>query len=188
MNQLTILRSFVFSLMMSSISLGHASEQTAASIDWVVDTSDRYLCRGYYKPPLIEKSSENDLNATADTTEYDGDDRIILSGNTRITGKKFQLQADRLSFLNSTGDGNAYRNVRIRRPNSLFIGDAASVNLRTNTFDLKNSSFVSHKNRLRGESEQLIGAPNGDFRIINGIISFCAPMLILGIFKLTIFT
>ncbi len=175
MNQLTILRSFVFSLMMSSISLGHASEQTAASIDWVVDTSDRYLCRGYYKPPMIEKSSENDLNATADTTEYDGDDRIILSGNTRITGNNFQLQADRLSFLNSTGDGNAYRNVRIRRPNSLFIGDAASVNLRTNTFDLKNSSFVSHKNRLRGESEQLIGAPNGDFRIINGIISFCAP-------------
>ena len=175
MNQLKILCSFVLGLMMLSISLGHASEQTAASIDWVVDASDRYLCRGYYKPPLIENSSENNFNATADNTAYDGADRIILTGNTLITGNNFQLQADRLSFLNSTGDGNANRNVRIRRPNSLFIGDAASVNLRTNTFDLKNSSFVTHKNGLRGESEQLIGAPNGDFRIINGIISFCAP-------------
>ncbi|MBU28759.1 MAG: hypothetical protein CMD54_01435 [Gammaproteobacteria bacterium] len=175
MNQLKILCSFVLGLMMLSISRGHASEQTAASIDWVVDASDRYLCRGYYKPPLIENSSENNFNATADNTAYDGADRIILTGNTLITGNNFQLQADRLSFLNSTGDGNANRNVRIRRPNSLFIGDAASVNLRTNTFDLKNSSFVTHKNGLRGESEQLIGAPNGDFRIINGIISFCAP-------------
>ena len=175
MNQLKILCSFVLGLMMLSISRGHASEQTAASIDWVVDASDRYLCRGYYRPPLIENSSENNFNATADNTAYDGADRIILTGNTLITGNNFQLQADRLSFLNSTGDGNANRNVRIRRPNSLFIGDAASVNLRTNTFDLKNSSFVTHKNGLRGEAEQLIGAPNGDFRIINGIISFCAP-------------
>ena len=144
MNQLTILRSLILSLMMLSINLGHASEQTAASIDWVVDTSEKYLCRGYYSPPLIEKSSENDLNATADNTEYDGNDRIILTGNTFITGNDFQLQADRLSFLNSTGDGNAYRNVQIRRPNSLFTGDTASVNLRTNAFDLKNSSFVNY--------------------------------------------
>ena len=106
MNQLTILRSLILSLMMLSISLGHATEQTAASIDWVDDTSDRYLCQGYYSPPLIEESSENDLNATADNTEYDGNDRIILTGNTLITGNDFQLQADRLSFLNSTGDGN----------------------------------------------------------------------------------
>ena len=175
MNQLTILRFLILSLMMLSISLGHASEQTAASIDWVDDTSDRYLCQGYYSPPLIEESSENDLNATADNTEYDGNDRIILTGNTLITGNNFQLQADRLSFLNSTGDGNANRNVRIRRPNSLFTGDAASVNLRTNAFDLKNSSFVNYKNKLRGESEQLIGAPNGDIRMINGIITFCSP-------------
>ena len=176
MNQLTIPRSFVLGLMVLSADLGHASEQTAASIDWVVDTSDRYLCKGYYSPPVLEESLDNNLNAKADTTEYDGNDRIILTGNTFITGKDFQLQADRLSLLNSTGDGNAERNIIIRRPNSLFIGDAASVNLRTNAFDLTNSSFVTHKNKLRGESKQLIGAPNGDIRIINGKITFCLPM------------
>ena len=68
------------------------------------------------QPPLIEKSSENDLNATADNTEYDGNDRIILTGNTLITGNDFQLQADRLSFLNSTGDGNANRNLESADP------------------------------------------------------------------------
>ena len=176
MNQLIILRSFVLSLVLLSVGLGHASEQTAASIDWVSDTSGRYLCQGYYSPPLlIEESSEDDINARAENTEYDGNDRIILTGNTYITGNGFELQADRVSFLNSTGDGDAERNVKIRRPNSLFIGDAASVNLRTNAFTLKNSSFVTHKNKLRGESEQLIGAPNGDVRIISGNITFCAP-------------
>ena len=175
MNQLTIPRSFVLSLVVLSADLGHTSEQTAASIDWVIDTSDRYLCKGYYSPPVLEESLDNNLNAKADTTEYDGNDRIILTGNTFITGNDFQLQADRLSLLNSTGDGNAEGNIRIRRPNSLFISDAASVNLRTNAFDLTNSSFVTHKNKLRGESKQLIGAPNGDVRIINGSITFCPP-------------
>ena len=34
---------------------------------------------------------------------------------------------------------------------------------------------MTHKNRLRGNSAFTIGAPNGDIRIVDGVITFCAP-------------
>ena len=76
-----------------SISLGHASEQTAASIDWVVDTSGGYICQGYFSPPLIEGLSGDGLFAEAKTTDYDGNDSVILTGDVFITRNDFQLEA-----------------------------------------------------------------------------------------------
>ena len=175
MNQSTLSRSIALGILAMSAGIAHSAEQTAAATDWVVDTSGTYLCQGYYSPPFVEGSASEDLNAEAENTDYDGDDRVILNGNAFISRNDFQLEADRVSFLNSTGDGDAEGNVKIRRPNTLLIGDTASVNVRTNAFDLKNSSFVTHQNRLRGESEFAIGAPNGDIRVVNGTITFCAP-------------
>ena len=175
MNQSTLSRSIALGILAMSAGISHSAEQTAAATDWVVDTSGTYLCQGYYSPPLVEGSASEDLNAEAENTDYDGDDRVILNGNAFISRNDFQLEADRVSFLNSTGDGDAEGNVKIRRPNMLLIGDTASVNVRTNAFDLKNSSFITHQNRLRGESEFAIGAPNGDIRVGNGTITFCAP-------------
>ena len=175
MNHLTLPRSIALSVLAMSSGFAYGDGQTAAATDWVVDTSGTYLCQGYYSPPLVEGSPGDDLNAEAENTDYDGNDRVILSGNAFITRNDFQLEADRVSFLNSTGDGDAEGNVKIRRPNTLLIGDTASVNVRTNAFDLKNSSFVTHKNRLRGDSEFAIGAPNDDIRVVNGTFTFCAP-------------
>ena len=175
MNHLTLTRCLALGLVATSASVAHGDGQSAAATDWVIDTSGTYLCRGYYSPPLVEGSIGDDLNAEAENTDYDGSDRVILTGNAFITRNDFQLEADRVSFLNSTGDGDADGNVKIRRPNTLLIGDTASVNVRTNAFDLKNSSFVTHQNRLRGESDFAIGAPNGDIRVVNGTITFCAP-------------
>jgi LPS-assembly protein len=175
MNHLTLPRSIALSVLAISSGVAYGEGQTAAATDWVVDTSGTYLCQGYYSPPLVEESPGDDLNAEAKNTDYDGNDRVILSGNAFITRNDFQLEADRVSFLNSTGDGDAEGNVKIRRPNTLLIGDTASVNVRTNAFDLRNSSFVTHQNRLRGDSELAIGASNGDIRVVNGTITFCAP-------------
>jgi LPS-assembly protein len=175
MNHLTLTRCLALGLVATSASVAHGDGQSAAATDWVIDTSGTYLCQGYYSPPLVEGSIGDDLNAEAENTDYDGSDRVILTGNAFITRNDFQLEADRVSFLNSTGDGDADGNVKIRRPNTLLIGDTASVNVRTNAFDLKNSSFVTHQNRLRGESDFAIGAPNGDIRVVNGTITFCAP-------------
>jgi lipopolysaccharide assembly outer membrane protein LptD (OstA) len=175
MNHLTLTRCLALGLVATSASVAHGDGQSAAATDWVIDTSGTYLCQGYYSPPLVEGSVGDDLNAEAENTDYDGSDRVILTGNAFITRNDFQLEADRVSFLNSTGDGDADGNVKIRRPNTLLIGDTASVNVRTNAFDLKNSSFVTHQNRLRGESDFAIGAPNGDIRVVNGTITFCAP-------------
>mgnify|MGYP003563425164 FL=1 len=148
----------------------------AALTDWVVDTSGTYLCNGYYSPPMLTGTpGDDELTAEAENTDYDGADRVILSGDAFITRGDFELEADRISFLNSTGDGDAEGGVKIRRPGSLLMGDSASVNVRTNAFDLRNSSFVTHENRLRGDSEFAIGAPNGDIRIVNGVMTFCAP-------------
>ena len=175
MNHSMLPRSIALTILAISTGIAHSAEQTAAATDWVIDTSGTYLCQGYYRSPFVEGSSGEDLNAEAENTDYDGDDRVILNGKALISRNDFQLEADRVSFLNSTGDGDAEGNVRIRRPNTLLIGDTASVNVRTNAFDLKNSSFVTHQNRLRGESEFAIGAPNGDIRVVNGTITFCAP-------------
>ncbi len=153
-----------------------AAEPTAAATDWVVDTSGTYLCQGYYNPPpLLAIAGDETLNAEADTTDFDGEDRVILTGNAALNRGDFQLEADRISFLNSTGDGDAEGRILIRRPGSLLRGESASVNVRTNAFDLRNSSFVTPKNRLRGESAYVVGAPNGDLRVVNGTMTFCAP-------------
>jgi len=175
MNHLTLPRSIALSVLAISAGVAYGEGQTAAATDWVVDTSGTYLCQGYYSPPMVEGSSGDDLNAEAENTDFDGNDRVILRGNAFVTRNDFQLEADRVSFLNSTGDGDAEGNVKIRRPNTLLIGDTASVNVRTNAFALKNSSFVTHQNRLRGDSEFAIGASNGDIRVVNGTITFCAP-------------
>ncbi|MEC8693839.1 MAG: LPS assembly protein LptD [Pseudomonadota bacterium] len=175
MNHLTLPRSIALSILAVSTDITYSADQTAAATDWVIDTSGTYLCQGYYRSPFVEGSSGEDLNAQAENTDYDGNDRVILNGNAFISRNDFQLEADHVSFLNSTGDGDAEGNVRIRRPNTSLIGDTASVNVRTNAFDLKNSSFVTYQNRLRGESEFAIGAPNGDIRMVNGTITFCAP-------------
>ncbi|MEC8308315.1 MAG: LPS assembly protein LptD [Pseudomonadota bacterium] len=168
-------RSIALILLVVSSGATHGEVQIAATTDWVGDTSGAYLCRGYYSPALVERSTGEQLSAEAENTDYDGSDRVVLSGRAVITRNDFQIEADRVSFLNSTGDGDAAGNVKIRRPNSLLIGDTASVNVRTNAFDLKNSSFVNHKNHLRGDSDFAIGAPNGDIRVFNGTITFCAP-------------
>ncbi|MEK9669583.1 MAG: LPS assembly protein LptD [Gammaproteobacteria bacterium] len=175
MNHLTLPRSIALSVLAMSSGVTYGDGQTAAATDWVVDMSGTYLCQGYYSSPLVERSSDEDLNAEAENTDYDGNDRVILNGNAFVTRNDLQLGADRISFLNSTGDGDAEGNIKIRRPNTLLIGDTASVNVRTNAFNLKNSSFVTHKNRLRGNSDFAIGAPNGDIRVVNGTITFCAP-------------
>ena len=175
MNHLTLPRSIALSILAVSTDITYSADQTAAATDWVIDTSGTYLCQGYYRSPFVEGSSGGDLNAQAENTDYDGNDRVILNGNAFISRNDFQLEADHVSFLNSTGDGDAEGNVRIRRPNTSLIGDTASVNVRTNAFDLKNSSFVTYQNRLRGESEFAIGAPNGDIRMVNGTVTFCAP-------------
>ena len=156
-------------------SVVHAEGATAAAIDWVTDASGTYSCQGYYSPPLIKRAQDDDINAEATETEYDGNNRVILTDNVFITRNDFQLEADQVSFLNSTGDGDAEGDVRIRRPNTLLIGDAASLNVRTNAFDLQNSSFINYKNRLRGSSDVTIGSPNGDLQLVNGIITFCSP-------------
>ena len=120
-------------------------------------------------------SQGQDISAQATNTRYDGDDGVILTGNVLISRDNFQLEADRVSFLSSTGNGDAEGNVQIRRPNTLLIGDTASLNVRTNTFDLYNSSFVNYKNRLRGLSDLIIGESNGDLELVNGNITFCSP-------------
>ena len=165
-------RSIALILLVVSSGATHGEVQIAATTDWVGDTSGAYLCRGYYSPALVEGSTGEQLSAEAENTDYDGTDRVVLTGRAVITRNDFQIEADRVSFLNSTGDGDAAGNVKIRRPNSLLIGDTASVNVRTNTFDLKNSSFIDYKNRLRGDSDFAIGAPNGDIRVFNGTITF----------------
>ena len=171
------LQIFAFSACVASGSPALATEPgIAAATDWVIDTSGTYLCNGYYSPPMLPGTAgDEELTAEAENTDYDGADRVILSGDAYLTRGDFQLEADRISFLNSTGDGDAEGGVKIRRPGSLLMGDSASVNVRTNAFDLRNSSFVTHENRLRGDSEFAIGAPNGDIRIVNGVMTFCAP-------------
>ncbi len=148
---------------------------SAAETDWVEDTSGAYLCEGYYSPQLIERSPDDIINSEATNTKYDGSDRVVLTGNALITRDDFQIEADQISFLNSTGDGDAEGSVRIRRPDVLLLGETASVNVRTNAFDLQNSSFVTHKNHLRGFSDFMIGAPNGDIQMVNGSLTFCSP-------------
>jgi LPS-assembly protein len=153
-----------------------AAEPSAADTDWVIDTSGAYLCEGYYSPPpLLINPEDETLNAEADTTDFDGEDRVILTGNAALNRGDFQMEANRISFLNSTGDGDAEGRILIRRPGSLLRGESASVNVRTNAFDLRNSSFVTPNNRLRGQSEYVVGVPNGDLRVVNGTMTFCAP-------------
>ena len=158
-----------------TLSVVHAEGDTAASIDWVADPSSDNLCPGFYSSPYSERSQGKDTSAQATNTRYDGDDQVILTGNVLISRDNFQLEADRVSFLNSTGDGDAEGNVRIRRPNTLLIGDTASLNVRTDTFDLSNSSFINYKNRLRGASDRIIGESNGDLELVDGNITFCSP-------------
>ena len=115
MNHLTLPRSIAVSVLAMSSGVTYGDGQTAAATDWVVDMSGTYLCQGYYSSPLVERPSDEDLNAEAENTDYDGNDRVILNGNAFVTRNDLQLGADRISFLNSTGDGDAEGNIKIRQ-------------------------------------------------------------------------
>ena len=154
---------------------GTAESTSAADMYWVADKSNTYICQGYYQPPLKKKGKDSRLRAEADNTAYDGQDQIVLVGNASLFRKNFKLKADRISFSNSTGDGDAEGNVVIHRPDAVFLGKEASINIKTNAFELTDLSFVMHKNRLRGESKRAIGTPNANIQVIDGKITFCAP-------------
>ena len=106
-------RSIALILLVVSSGAAHGQVQIAATTDWVGDTSGAYLCRGYYSPALVEGSTGEQLSAEAENTDYDGTDRVVLTGRAVITRNDFQIEADRLSFLNSTGDGDAVGNVKM---------------------------------------------------------------------------
>jgi len=147
----------------------------AARIDWVPDPTAGGQCGGQYRPIDVDADPTETLDATAENTAFDGDDRVILVGNAQIARGPFVLKADQISFRNSTGDGDAAGQVSIRQPGSFLTGSTASVNVRTNSFELSDATFVTHVNQLRGTSRFAIGAPNGDIRIIDGQFTFCAP-------------
>lgn len=139
------------------------------------------------QPPFVEGSASEDLNAEAENTDYDGDDRVILNGNAFISRNDFQLEADRVSFLNSTGDGDAEGNVKIRRPNTLLIGDTASVNVRTNAFDLKIHPSSRTKIDYEENQNSRLGLQMVTFAWSTGPSRSVRPMSIHGICRQTRF-
>ena len=86
-------------------------------LDWV--QSDQQLCGGYYLAPDLPEGGE-ELEARSDTSLYDGEDRISLTGNAALWNQQISLEADEISLFRVSGDGDAIGNVALREPRFLI--------------------------------------------------------------------
>ena len=143
-------------------------------LDWVADAEANPLCGGYYLAPALPEAGP-EIEARADSSSYDGTDRIVLKGNAALWNEQISLEADDISLFRVSGDGDAIGDVALREPRFLVRGDSASLNLYTGRVELYQSQIVAHSLHLFGSADSVTRDGAGVLRIRDALYTKCAP-------------
>jgi LPS-assembly protein len=136
-------------------------------------------CEGRYMDPLADAdmstpAEENDIEASAATTEIDGS-TVTLSGKVSIEQGYRKLQGDNATVDRKSESGTLTGNIMMREPGVLLRGDRAEFSAENSEATVSDAQFVLHEQHMRGSASQLHRDEEGLIHIKEGSLSYCAP-------------
>lgn len=146
--------------------------------EWLRDRECR-SCGGRYIDPLAGSDTdtapeESDLNASANSTELQGDE-VYLHGGVAVRQGYRQLQGQEAYYNRSDSTGTVTGGITFREPGILLQGQEASFSSETGEADIVNSQFVLHQQHMRGAADRLRRDAEGRIQVEDGQLTYCAP-------------
>ncbi|MBN7797771.1 LPS-assembly protein LptD [Parahaliea mediterranea] len=146
--------------------------------EWLRDRECR-SCGGRYIDPLAGSDTdavpeESDLNASASSTELQGDD-VYLHGGVAVRQGYRRLEGQEAYYNRGDSTGTLTGGITFREPGILLRGQEASFSSDTGEAEITNSQFVLHQQHMRGAADRLRRDAKGRILVEDGQLSYCAP-------------
>lgn len=163
-----------------------ASEKPqAADIDWVnwTDLSEAQkaqvpdgCCGLYVAPPLAPVANPGELLINGTTASTAGDGIVEVRGGLEAQQDDARIRADGGTFDQASQLFTLEGNIQIRQPGLLLIGETATADRAVGTAELRDASYVLHKEGARGTAAIIVYRDEaGIITIDNGVYSRCEP-------------
>ena len=136
-------------------------------------------CAGRFIDPLagIDTSiapTEADLEVTADNSEVT-ETQLIFTGNVSVQQGYRQVRADRVDIDRAGEQAIASGNVTFREPGVVITGERVTYDSVSEMAEVGSAQYLLHDRQLSGTATTLSRDANGDIRIDDGAMTFCAP-------------
>ncbi len=115
------------------------------------------LCRPWPIAPLPPTTAASDetLVMSADGAELRDQQAVTLEGNVVIEGKAKQLRADQARYDQSSGELEAFGNIRYDGDNFTALSSEADIDVERNRGVLKDTRYFFYDRHTRGASDAL---------------------------------
>jgi len=165
-----------------------ATRRTPAETDWVPRDelpaeAARVLppyCDGtYVEPsypqPLAADSSLAPMKARGRSLEYWIDEKLVLSGDVRITQGNRSLVTGDATLDVETQRAVVDTGALLREPGFAVRGQRLEADLETGAAKVANADFLLHVNHLRGSAAEIGQDEAGTFSMTRGYFTRCEP-------------
>jgi LPS-assembly protein len=137
-------------------------------------------CGGGYLDPLrsLDTStdpSDKEIQGSATDSEIEGEKIFRLSGGVNLRQGYRQLSGEQAEYNRATGIGTLEGNVEFREPGILMRGDRAWLNVRTGEARLSNSTYLLHKEHIRGGAGEIFRREDEIIELETAHYSYCPP-------------
>ncbi len=160
------------------------ANDSAKHLDWIPDEKAQGACHGYYlepQNPNAQKSVEQkkaDTFISADTVSTEKNNTLLLSGNVEAYKGSTRLSCERMRYNQKTENADIQGHLTIRDAGFLLQADEGEITNRFKTIDLRNATYLIHKNQVRGKAAHLsINTKDGQEQLTlkEAMISSCPP-------------
>jgi LPS-assembly protein len=123
---------------------------------------------------LDESTSEEVINAVADSSWMKGNEVILIGKANAIQGDR-QMRANKVVINREEEAAILSGDVTLREPGVLLLGQSAEIRSRTGEATVFDSEYVFHEEHMRGKADLLQRDSDGLIHVHDGNLTYCAP-------------
>jgi LPS-assembly protein len=136
-------------------------------------------CKGRFADPLADAEfstppNEADLEVSADDTEVT-ETTLFFRGNVQVQQGYRSVTADTVEIDRQSQQAIARGAVTLREPGAVITGSEIRYDSVSERADITNAQYVLHARQLSGMAASLSRKADGDIRIQDGAMTYCAP-------------
>ena len=136
-------------------------------------------CRGRFADPLADVDmsippTEADLEVSADDSEVT-ETTLFFRGNVQVQQGYRSVKADTVEIDRQTQQATAKGAVTLREPGVVIAGSEIRYDSVSERADIEGAQYVLHARQLSGTAASLSREADGDIRIQDGAMTYCAP-------------
>ena len=137
-------------------------------------------CEGDYRPVAQPFATSVDaatlpIHAEADEASYFIDERLELAGDVEITRGNRRVRTHAATLYEDSELAELRGNVRLEEPGLVLLGEAADVDLATQSAQLDNVTYLLTEAGFRGQATGVAQNDGGDLTISEGSVTRCEP-------------